>query len=469
MAIDRLSADDELTLRTDEIWPQDIGALAVLDGSGLLDGEGLVRMDLVREAIGSRLHLVPRFRQLIHVPRRGLGGPLWVDDPDFDLSEHVGVLPLPVPGGEGKLLLAVERLRRRRLDRLRPLWEMWFLPGLAEGRVGWFVRMHHALADGMAAMATIGTLLDAVPEATIRPGPPWTPGPLPRAGELLADDLRRRAAGLVGGLGLIGHPWAALGAVLSAWPAMRELLAEEPSPRTSLDRLIGPDRSLALVRSSLASVKEVGHVHDATVNDVLLAATAGALRALLVSRGEPVEDAMVRVYVPVSLRRGQDDGGPRLGPPQGNLIGQMVVPVKLASLEPGDRLRRIAAETSLRKARARPSLGRQFRSRIVSRLLLKAIVRQRINVATANVPGPEAPLYLAGARVLEVFPMLNLIGNVTLGVGALSYAGAFDIGVIADLDAYPDLDVFAAGLRDELHALGVSSLSAQPSTPVPVR
>jgi len=146
------------------------------------------------------------------------------------------------------------------------------------------------------------------------------------------------------------------------------------------------------------------------------------------------------------------------------LIAQMVVPLPLGGSDPGRRLRQIAAETAERKARTRTSLGTLFGGRIARRLLLKAAMRQRVNVTSASIPGPAVPLYLAGARVLEVFPVLPLIANEPLGVGAVSYAGTFTIGVVADRDAYPDLDAFAAGVRDELHALGVSTdpISSRP-------
>ena len=161
--MERLTAEDQLMLWPDEIWPQDIGALAVLDGSSLLDADGRFRIEAVREAVAGRLHLVPRFRQLLYVPPRRLGGPLWVDAANFDLGDHVAELRLPAPGDEAQLLRATEQLRRRRLDRSRPLWEMWFLTGLPERRVGLFVRVHHVIADGMAGVATIAKFLDATP------------------------------------------------------------------------------------------------------------------------------------------------------------------------------------------------------------------------------------------------------------------------------------------------------------------
>jgi hypothetical protein len=142
------------------------------------------------------------------------------------------------------------------------------------------------------------------------------------------------------------------------------------------------------------------------------------------------------------------------------MIAQMAVPLPLRESPAGDRLRRTAAETATRKARSRTSLGTLFRGRIARRLMLVAVTRQRVNATTASISGPAVPLYLAGARVLEVFPLLPLIANEPLGVGALSYAGAFTIGVVADRAACPDLDVLTAGMREELHALGVPTLPA---------
>jgi diacylglycerol O-acyltransferase / wax synthase len=447
MRIDRLTAEDELMLRADATWPQDVGAIATFEGGFLLDAAGELRIEAVRRRIASRLHLVPRFRQVVHFPRRGLGPPLWRDFPGFDLDRHVGIEPLPAGSGETELLLAIERLRRRRLDMSRPLWEMWFLPGLVEGRIGLFVRMHHAIGDGRAAMTILGAFFDTSPDAPVAPAPSWRPAALASGRQLLADNLRRHAVGAAAALSVLVRPLALLRRVRSGLPAMRELMAEKPGSDTSLNSLIGPDRNLALVRSSVALVRRIGRRYDATVNDVLLAAIAGGLRELLRSRGEPVAGVTVRIYVPVSLRR-------RLrGTVQGNRISQMAVPLRLGVADPGRRLALIAAETARRKTRSRPSLGVLFGIGIVRRVMLKFIVSQRVNVTSASIPGPRRPLYLAGARVLELFPVMNLLGNEPLGVAALSYAGAFDIAIVADRDAFPDIEVFAAAMRRELAAL----------------
>ncbi|HEX6254521.1 MAG TPA: wax ester/triacylglycerol synthase domain-containing protein [Euzebyales bacterium] len=444
--MDRLSADDRLILWPDEVWPQDVGALAILEGSSLLDADGGVRIDAARDAVGRRIHLVPRFRQVLHVPRRGLGGPLWVDAPAFDLREHVRVAPVVPPGGDAQLLETVEQIRRRRLDRSRPLWEMWLLPGLPARRIGMFVRLHHVVADGLAGIASVAALLGGDADATAASTQPWVPAAWPSSRALLGDNLRRRAAGTRRAVARLRHPGDVLRGLRGAWPAAHELLVAEPGPQTSLGRVIGPHRRLALVRGRLDVVRDVARAQDATVNDVLLTVATAGLRRLLARRAEPVDDVVVPVYVPVSLRREHS------GQAVGNLITQMVVPLPLDIADAGQRLRHIAAETARRKAMVRPPLGAMFRSRPLAGVMLKLVARQRVNVVTADLPGPPAPLSFAGARLLEVFPLVNLIGTVSLGVAALSYAGQFNLMVVADADAYPDLDVFVAAVEDELRA-----------------
>ena len=452
MPVDRLTAEDQLMLWPDETWPQEIGALAILDATRLPGPGGRFPIGALREVIAARLHLVPRFRQLLYVPRRGLGGPLWVDAPAFDLAAHVRVVPLPDPGDEAALLLATEQLRRQRLDRSRPLWQMCFLPGLPENRAGMFVKMHHAIADGIAGVATLGALLDAAPGAPAGLAQPWTPAPLPAARDLFAASLRRHSEGLGRAFSALAQPATSARHVMAGWATIRQILAAEPGPRTSLDRVVGPDRNLALIRSDIGLVKNIAHAHGAKVNDVLLAVTAGGLRGLFRNRGEPVDNLVLPVYVPVTLRPAQARPQAR-----GNLIGQMAVPLPIGVPDPGRRLAQIAAETTTRKAKNHPSLGTAFRSRTTRRVLLKVLDRYPVNVTTADVPGPPTPLYLAGAQLLEVFPLLPLVSNESLGVGALSYAGQFNIMAVADQDACPDLNVFATSAQDELQALAAAT------------
>ena len=178
--LERVTASDLFLLLWDDYgWSSDIGGLAILNGTSLLDRDGRIRIEAVRIRLEPRLHLVPRFRQLLYRLRRGLGWPLWVDAPCFDLADHIRVHPVAAPGGQAQLLAACQELAARRLDPARPLWELWLLPGLPDRRVGAYLRLHHAIADGTAALAVFGALLDAAPDAPTPAAPPWTPAPIP--------------------------------------------------------------------------------------------------------------------------------------------------------------------------------------------------------------------------------------------------------------------------------------------------
>jgi diacylglycerol O-acyltransferase len=449
--LERLTAQDLFMLWAGDFgWSQDIGVLAILDGTRLLDPDGRVRIAEVRRRLEPRLHLVPRFRQLLYRPRRGLGWPLWVDAPSFDLAEHLRVHPLAAPGEEAQLLAACAQLYQQRLDPSRPLWQVWLLPGLPDHRVGLLLRAHHTIADGVAGMATFGALLDLDADAPTLVAPPWTPTPIPTAGELLRDNLHRRRQELGRGLSRLAH---------ASWPrrassgALREFFAQR-APRTSLNRPIGTDRRLAVVRSRLEVAKQVAHAHQATVNDVVLAAVAGGLRQLLAGRGEPVEGLVLRVMVPISLHH----EGP--GQARGNQDAMMMVPLRLGEPDPVRRLELIAAETAARKRTAHPQVTSGiFGFVAVQRATYRFQVHQRfVNLTVTNVPGPPVPLYLAGARLLELFPVVPIMGNITLDVGVLSYAGQLNLTAMADQATCPDLEVFAHGLRSTLDDLARSVL-----------
>jgi WS/DGAT/MGAT family acyltransferase len=452
--MERLTAQDLSMLWPDDVgWPQDIGALGILAGEGLFDADGRFDVDAVRRAIGARLHLVPRFRQVLHVPRRGLGWPLWVDAPHFDIAEHVRVATVATGAGDAALLLALERLRRLRLDRSRPLWQMWFLPGLPDGRVGFYMKVHHAIADGAAGVATLGAFLDTVPDPPAGSGALFVPAPVPCWRKLFVDNVRRHAGDLARVASALARPVRTLRRLRAGWPAVHETLANERAPRCSLNRPIGPGRRFAVVRSHLEPIRRIAHEHGATVNDVLMTAIASGLRDLMRSRAESVDGVVLRAYVPVSLHKELP------GQARANRDGVMAVSLPIGLRDPVARLRLIAAETAERRKRSRPPAGTLLRNGIVQRAFLRLMARQRwANVYVANVPGPPEPLHLAGARLLEVFPIVPLIGNVTLGVGALSYAGQFTITAVADRDACPDVEVFAGGVRAALRSLTAAEL-----------
>jgi diacylglycerol O-acyltransferase len=449
--LERLTAQDLFMLWAGDFgWSQDIGVLAILDGTRLLDGDGRVRIDEVRRQLEPRLHLIPRFRQLLYRPRRGLGWPLWVDAPAFDLAEHLQVHPLAAPGDEAQLLAACAQLYQRRLDPSRPLWQAWLLPGLPDHQVGLLLRAHHTIADGVAGLATFGALLDLDADAPTPVAPPWTPTPIPTAAELFRDNLYRRRQQLGHGLSRLAH---ASRPQRASQGAVREFFAER-APRTSLNRPIGPDRRLAVLRGRLDVAKQVAHAHHAKVNDVVLAAVAGGLRQLLAGRGEDVGGLVLRVMVPVSLHHEQP------GQASGNQDALIMVPLRLGEPDPVRRLELIAAETAARKRQAHPQVtSGLFRFVAVQRATYRLTTHQRqVNLSVTNVPGPPVPLYLAGARLLELFPVAPILGNQTLTVGVLSYAGQLNLTAMADQDTCPDLEVFANGLRSALDELARSVL-----------
>jgi diacylglycerol O-acyltransferase / wax synthase len=386
--MERLAAADlSMVWPEDFGWPQDIGVLAILDGSALLDEHGRLPIEPIRDQIERRLHLVPRFRQLLYMPPKGLGWPLWVDAPSVDLTEHVGVFPLGPQADERLLLAACEELFQRRLDRSRPLWHLWLLPGLPDGRIGLFMKLHHAIADGIAGVAAFGAFLDLDDDVPPAVAPPWTPAPIPSTRELFADNLRRRVQALDRAISRLAHPIDVARQARGGWPAVREAVAEQRAPRTSLNRPIGSQRRLAVIRGDLDLVKEIAHAHRGTVNDVLLAVVAGGLRELLRSRGEDVDGIALRAFVPVSLHREQP------GQARGNLDGAMVVPLPIGEPDPVGRLQLIAAETARRKKKSRPPAGTLFRSPLIQRSFMRLVARQRFMNVYLDVA-----VFIEGAR-----------------------------------------------------------------------
>jgi diacylglycerol O-acyltransferase len=431
--------------------PQHVAILAVAEGGPLHDPHGRLRMDAVRQELVGRLQLIPRLRQRVLCPRVGQGLPLWVDDPTFDPANHVHAVHLPAPGDQRELLGLCDQLCLRLLDRARPLWELWLVTGLANGRVGLVLKLHHTLADGLAAVQIAGVLLDGTPDAPSPTPPPWQPRPTPSGWALVADNLAGRSATLAAALARLRHPrkLAAQARVL-AGAAQLAAGGRRHRPRSLLRRPVGGRRRLAVVRAQLAEVKAVAHAHGATVNDLLLAAVTGGLRALLLARGAPVDGLILYASVPVALRAQTDTAG------LGNQVGLMVVPLPVGEPDPVQRLVQVARATTERKRRPeRLASLRPVGSLTILRALNRYSRHQRIvDVFVTNVPGPQRPLYLLGARLLEAFPVVQVAGNVPLSVAVLSYAGQLNIGIQSDPDGCPDLDVFADGLRESLEELG---------------
>ena len=433
--VDRASPADLMQLATDVgPAPMHVGAVLTL-GTG--PGFSVVE---ARRLLSERVRAVPRLRQRLRRAPPGCGRPFWADDPAFDLRHHVRQCQCPPPGDERALLEVAAAVTGEPLPRSRPLWSATFVTGLAGGGTGLVIVMNHVLADGIGGLAVLARLVDEAP--ALPPANPQGarfPVPAPGARTLAADAWAGRARRLT-------HP---AGSVRTFRQGLAELGGARPPrrlPPTSLNRPTGPQRRLDVVAADLAAVRDLGHAHGGTVNDVILAAIAGALRALLASRGEPLD--LVTVSVPVSAR--QVATGGQLG----NQVG--VMPVALpTSGGLAARVTRIAAITRERKTTARGTsaalLGPPFRLLAPTGLLRLFVNRQRlIHTFATNLRGPAEPLTFAGAPVRAVIPIPNTTGNVTVTFGVLSYAGTLRITVLSDPSRVPDVAVLTAALRREL-------------------
>lgn len=449
MKLDRLTPQDATNLRTEDRGSaMHVAGLALLDGEPLLDAGGELRLADIRAHVDRRLHLMPRLRQVLHRPPAGFGSPVWVDARGFDIRRHVRTDRVPEPGDEDALLAKAAELNEPALARSRPLWELRFLTGLASGRVGLLIRLHHVVADGIAALALIGPLFDAAADAPPPIPPTWTPGPLPPNDQLLTDSLHRRAAPFADAASWLLRPDRWWEQSTSAVGPMLQMLKDGPAPRTVLNGPIGARRRLALVRADLERTRAAAHAHGAKVNDVVLAAVAGGARDLLTHHAGRPPRAALRAMVPVSRRGSGDEAN------GGNRVAIMVVPLPIGEPDAARRLESVARVTAERKRRPI-----EVWSRFPS-LLTAAMHHQRfVNLFTSNLPGPASPWFFAGARVLELFQIGPVQGNVRLNVGALSYAGGLYLDVVADADSIPDADVFARGLRRSLDELGATATS----------
>jgi len=354
--------------------------------------------------------------------------------------------PVPAPGDEPALLAVCEELNQPLLDLSRPLWELWLLPGLADGNVGVLFRLHHAVADGVAATAMMGALFGAAPGAA--PAPPWRAAPAPGAWELFTDSWRRRADAAAAAGFRLRHPALVVHSLGARARQLRLLAREGLAPRVSWNQPAGTRRRLLLARADLASAKTVAHAHGGTVNDVVLAAVADGARRLLASRAELRPGMILKASVPAAARDPADLA------PTGNRAAIMVMPLPTNEPDPARRLAQIAQATSARKRHPPYQPGGRF----AQRAMVWAMPHQRlVNLLISNLPGPPQPLYLASARIPELFQIGVVQGNLTVAVGVLSYAGQLNFTILGDAGALPDLNTFADGAAEALTQLGAAA------------
>ncbi len=447
------SLDATFLYMESEHTPMHMGSIGIFEGGPLHDARGCLRLDEVRAEVESRLHLVPKLRKVVRFPVLGQSSPVWVDDPDFDITGHVHQAALPDPGNEAQLLELCARLMSCPLDRSRPLWDIWLIDGLEGGRVALLEMLHHSMADGLAGVELATVLLDLEPRAPARHVPDgWQPAPAP-GGMAVAGDGVARLAGLARTLVADGwyaawHPSEA-GHVLARYSsALRSLLAVSPAATNcSLNTPIGVDRRLVVVRQPMDELRRAEHCFGVTLNDLLLTAIAGGVHDLLSARGEVMEGRQLQVLVPV----GSDHHGDRR---LGNTVSAMVVRLPISAAPAADRLRRVARAERDSKDYAQPLATHLLLSSLdaVPPAALSAashLVHHQpfVNLVVTNVPGPEVPLYVLGAPMLEAIPIVPLGGNLSVGVAALSYKGQLTIGILADPVACPDVRVLAEGVR----------------------
>ncbi|HEX3615625.1 MAG TPA: wax ester/triacylglycerol synthase family O-acyltransferase [Solirubrobacteraceae bacterium] len=457
----RLTALDQSFLQLEgQVTHMHVGACAVFEGPAP------AYTDLIA-TVESRLHLVPRYRQRLAEVPLGQGRPVWVDDPQFRLPFHVRHTALPRPGGDAQLRRLAGRIFSQALDRGRPLWEIWLVEGLSDGRFALLSKTHHALVDGVSGIDIASVIFDSEPAPDPAPAPrPWAPRPLPSSAQLLADAMIERvtqpaeavtaigalARGPRGVLARAGSAVAGLGAL--TWAGL------DPAPRSPFNVPIGPHRRFTWIEASLDDFRTVKRAQRTTINDVILTAVAGGLGRYMQRHEQPTDGLVLKALVPVSVRDAADDGV------LGNHIAAMWAPLPLGVSDPAERLRLISAAMTGVK-RSGQAIGAQaltelagFASPTLVAQAARLQTRQRLfNLVVTNVPGPQQPLYLLGRRMHAIYPLVPLAANTALGIAVLSYDGRLNFGLNADYDALADLELLACDLEAAIAEI-VQSLSS---------
>lgn len=453
--LDRLSAVDAGFLHAEDGSDahMHIGGLAILEGPA-------PTIEQFTQHIESRLHLVPRYRQRVVHPPLQTGRPLWVDDADFTISYHVRHTALPRPGTDEQLRRLVGRIASQRLDRTKPLWEVWLIEGLAEDRFAIINKTHHALVDGVGGVDILTALFDLEPDAPRPAAESWDPQPTPGTVGLLthgAQSAVRMAAGVAGGLlGMAADVSGSARRVAEAGQGVLEIGQRlvDPAPPTPLNRKPGPHRRFGTVSCDLDDFKTVKNTLGGTVNDVVLTVVAGALGRFLQTRGMDTEGLVLRACVPMSVRTEDQKGG------AGNRITIMVAPLPVGTPEPTERLAQVRdAMDGVKKSKQ--AVGAETLTRmenfmpptVLAQAARLGFSPRLYNVLVTNVPGPQFPVYLLGRQMLELFPVAFLAPTHLLAIGIISYHGRVTLGLLGDYDGVPDLDLLAKEIDNALDEL----------------
>jgi WS/DGAT/MGAT family acyltransferase len=437
-----------MMLRTETVAaPTHIGGLCVVRAEPLCDETERLDLELVRRFLAPRVAAIPELHRIVKESPPLCGPPVWVDDPDFSLERHIYCAAVPAPGDEAALLDIAELLLRPLLDRSRPLWELWILTGLNGGRLGLLFKIHHALADGLAAVRLVTSLLDdrmMVEPANQALAP--TPGAIaPAARALFADNVRNRLGSLAT---TFRHPVRNLRSVTQAVAyALREVREWQAAPSSSLNVISRPGRRLHVLHMDLETARAAAHARGGKVNDVILAVVAGGVAALLRQRGERVEGGELIAAIGVNLRDKRTAGE------GGNMVGALRVRLPVGDTDAGRLLDTIAGRT--RAAKAEQRITPQSSNLVLGLVGWLATVgvsfsehQRMINFFVSNVQGPTTRLHALGAEVEDVLPIVGLFGNETVTFVALSYCGRLNLVSVADRSACADIDILSAGMSE---------------------
>src|SRR3954447_9176631 len=457
MANDRLTALDSSFLHLEDNAPSHMHVASVT----IFEGPAPDYDDVV-EGIRARLHLVPRYRQKLGFVPFQQGRPKWVDDPTFNIAYHVRATALPAPGEEEQLRALAGRVFSQRLDRDKPLWEIWLVQGLEGNRFALLSKVHHSLVDGVSGADLMTVLFELTREPTAPPEPAevWQPRPLPSQSQLLAEALLERGT----------EPGEIVRTVRHAFRGPREFARNaleaaggvtalargtlRPAPASPYNGSIGPHRRFTWVRVRPSDIKAVKNSLGGAVNDVVLATVTGALRRHLHARGVSTQDLTLRAMVPVSVRSDLEQGA------LGNRVAAMMAPLPVWCENPAVRLD-VVSDSMRNLKSSGQAVGAEVLTRIggfapptIMAQAARIGSRQRaFNLVVTNVPGPQFPLYIQGSELLDVFPMVPLAMNQRLGIALMSYNGALNFGLIGDYDSMPDLEDFAHHLALSLEEL----------------
>ena len=463
---DRLSSVDASFLYLEEsTTPMHVGSVMVFqpprDG---FDYDQLVQL------VKQRIAFVPRYRQRIRqVPGR-LANPVWVDDEHFDVAYHVRRSALPRPGTDEQLQEFVARIQPRALDRNRPLWEVYLVEGLQEGRFAIVTKSHQALVDGVHAVDIAHVIVDGDPAVEALVPDTWRPSREPSHVELLTGalfDAVRRPSEVVENIrgGFVDVKAMGQRALTAAGDVVSTLArtAARPAPHSPLNAPVGEARRYVMIGTDLDDYKKVrsrlargNYADDVTINDVVLATISGAFRAWLLTRGEAVHSGTtVRAMVPVSMYDAEaNQVGSRLtacfvdlpvGEPGASMRLHQIAFAMRQQMEGGQA---VGADSLAGLAGFAPPTLHSLGARLGS-----AMSRRLFNVVITNVPGPQHALYAGDARMLSTYPVMPLAKGQGLSIGLTSYEGGVYYGLNADRDSMPDVDVLGQSIVDSLGEL----------------